>query len=321
MTASASAWLGSDGILLHIGAHKAGTTAIQHAFAAARPRLAEQGVSYPGRTEAHHRAAAAAARRVRGFGADRGVVDREEWLSVARAATAHPGRTVLSSETFTEVDGDGVRRIAADLGSDRTFVALTLRPLSRILPSTWQEALKGGLAQEFEPWLRAILDRDPTVTPSFWRRNDVAAVLGRWIDIVGADRVAVICLPQNDPGFLTASFERLIGLSASTLDVPPAGRSNRSLSAAEADIILQVNASVQGQLSRADYHRLLRRGAWLSLVRHREPGPDEGRVSMPDWAIDRAEGESRVMVDWIRSSGVHVEGDLAWIASAVSART
>ncbi len=321
MTAQTTGWLSPDGILLHIGAHKAGTTAIQNALSTARPRLLEQGVSYPGTTEAHHRAAAAAARRVRGFGDDRGVVDRAAWTSVAQAALAHPGRTVLSSETFTEVDDRGVRRIAADLTPSRTFVTLTLRPFERILPSTWQEALKGGLTEEFDVWLRAILDRDPAMTPSFWRRNDVAAVLGRWIDIVGAHQVAVICLPPDDPTFLPTSFESLIGLSPSTLSLPVSGRSNRSLSAVEAEIVRQINVSVHGQLTRADYHRLLRRGAWLSLVRRREPGSDEGRVSLPAWARECAGAESQAVADWIRRSGVTVVGDLSWLTPTLTSRS
>ena len=88
MTAS-TPWLPPDGILLHIGAHKAGTTALQYSLAHARPRLVAQGVSYPGTTEAHHRAAAAAARRVRGFGADRGVMDPKEWTAVAGTQLRH----------------------------------------------------------------------------------------------------------------------------------------------------------------------------------------------------------------------------------------
>jgi hypothetical protein len=35
--------------LLHIGPHKTGSTAVQSAFHAARTRLADQGVVYPGR--------------------------------------------------------------------------------------------------------------------------------------------------------------------------------------------------------------------------------------------------------------------------------
>ncbi len=52
-------WVPRGGLLLHIGPHKTGTTALQAAFAEARPRLETFGVSYPGQHAAPHGAAMA----------------------------------------------------------------------------------------------------------------------------------------------------------------------------------------------------------------------------------------------------------------------
>ena len=41
--------LPEDGLLLHVGPHKTGTTAVQSAFFAASSTLREHGVRYPGR--------------------------------------------------------------------------------------------------------------------------------------------------------------------------------------------------------------------------------------------------------------------------------
>ena len=51
--------LPEDAVLLHIGVHKTGTTAIQAALADAREELASLGVRYPGKLQAQHRAAQA----------------------------------------------------------------------------------------------------------------------------------------------------------------------------------------------------------------------------------------------------------------------
>ena len=52
-------------VLLHIGPHKTGTTAVQSALASARPRLKTAGVLYPGRAD--HPAVQEAFNRVAGI--------------------------------------------------------------------------------------------------------------------------------------------------------------------------------------------------------------------------------------------------------------
>jgi hypothetical protein len=44
-------------VLVHVGFHKTGTTALQSAFASTRPELLAAGVLYPGELRSHHRAA------------------------------------------------------------------------------------------------------------------------------------------------------------------------------------------------------------------------------------------------------------------------
>ena len=52
-----------DAVLLHVGVHKTGTTAIQAALADARPELRRAGVLYPGKRKAQHRSAMAVTQR------------------------------------------------------------------------------------------------------------------------------------------------------------------------------------------------------------------------------------------------------------------
>ena len=63
MEASTIAPIGQGEVLLHVGLHKTGTTALQVALSDARPVLPEHGVKYPGKGLYHHRAILAGADR------------------------------------------------------------------------------------------------------------------------------------------------------------------------------------------------------------------------------------------------------------------
>ena len=101
-----------NGLLLHIGVHKTGTTAIQAALADARTDLAANGVRYPGKLQAHHRAALAVLGRPWGWNARGGaVLDTEHFDKLAKRANAYSGRVVISSEFFCEADEETARTV------------------------------------------------------------------------------------------------------------------------------------------------------------------------------------------------------------------
>ena len=79
-------------VLLHIGPHKTGTTAIQGALAAARAELAEHGVTYPGHAGAHHAEARALRRHPAGWVNDtEPLPDQKVWRKFTRRSTGTPG--------------------------------------------------------------------------------------------------------------------------------------------------------------------------------------------------------------------------------------
>jgi hypothetical protein len=186
-----------DGVLLHIGVHKTGTTAIQAALADARTDLKAQGSRYPGLLKHHHRQALAAMERPWGWRKQGGsTYDAHYFQRIARIARMRRGRTVLSSEFFCEADTETARRIRDELGGDRVHVVVALRSLGGLLASSWQQYLKYGLTTPYEKWLREIL-KDTTpgkVSPTFWKRQDHAAVVGRWAEAVGASNLTVLIL-------------------------------------------------------------------------------------------------------------------------------
>lgn len=304
----------ASGVLLHVGVHKTGTTAIQAALSDARPDLKAAGVRYPGKLQAHHRAALAVLGRPWGWNARGGtVMDRAHFDKLARQTARAPGRVVISSEFFCEASGDVAAQVAHDLGGGRVHVVVTLRNLGRLLPSSWQQYLKYGLTTPYETWLTDVFaapGATKNMTPTFWKRHDHGDVLRRWSEAVGADHVTVLILDDVDRSAQFRAFAQLLGISEEILVSRMDLTSNRSMTAAEAELLVRLNKKVKKQLQWDEYVRFVRRGVALGMVEGREPAPEEPRLHTPDWALDAAADRGRAAVETIRTLGVTVVGDL-----------
>ena len=126
--------LPADAVLVHVGFHKTGTTALQDALARVRPDLLEVDVLYPGELRSHHRAAMAVTERTWGWGDQGGRKHRPKyWDDLVAASGAHPGRVMISSEALSLAREPAIDRMVAELGADRLHVVGTLRPFERIV--------------------------------------------------------------------------------------------------------------------------------------------------------------------------------------------
>ena len=121
-------------VLLHIGPPKTGTSALQGACHSCREAMLEQGVRYAGRTQQSGRAAYAVLGRTHPTLG--GAPSIHHWRRlVAEVRNAREARVFVSSEFFAGADDAQAARIVDELGGERVHVALTLRPVSRILAS------------------------------------------------------------------------------------------------------------------------------------------------------------------------------------------
>ena len=319
--------LPADAIWVHVGVHKTGTTALQASLAAARTSLLEQGVLYPGRESSHNMAALAGMGRSWGWrqeGATR--LSRRTWSRVARAARRHRGRVILSSEFLSEADPATIARLVAELGPERVHVLITLRPLGRILPSSWQQGLKYGGTRRYRPWLAKVLRRRRRGgrlrggrVRTFWRRHDHGAVVKRWADVVGADRVTVAILEGLDRTALHRLTEQRLALRAGTL-TPVAEAANRSMTLPEARLVLALNRAVRRRYDWPTYSTRIRRGAILALVEGRTPPEGEATIRTPRWARAKAARLGRRAarrIRRLRASGLHVVGRPALLGREV----
>ena len=173
--------------LVHIGFNKTGTTSIQGALSDARRNLPAHGAVYPGEDRYHKRPGiyiSGASGRI----GDEPVSERDWKRLVKQTNAAGDKRVVISSEWLCQSPEDAVRRVVEDLGGDRVHIVATLRPLAKILPSSWQQFLQNGMRTGYETWLRGMLLEPPydKPTPSFWQRHRHAEVLERWAKIAGA---------------------------------------------------------------------------------------------------------------------------------------
>ena len=296
--------------LLHIGPHKTGTTTIQGAFHGARADLLSQGVRYAGRSRQQAQAAHAVTGRAWHLTGGKPPPIGTWHALVREVRRAREPRVVISSEFFSDADPQAIRRIVNDLDPARVHVAVTLRPLARIVPSQYQQWVQNGMRKSFDRWLDGTFNRPPGArTPLFWWRHRHDRLIARWAEVVRPDAITVVVVDDRDHAMVLRVFEALLGLREATL-VPDEDRTNRSLTLPEVEAVRAFNVAYKGEgLPMSLHSRVMRLGA-AQLMKAREPGPDEPRLEMPQWALDRVAVIAREMVDAIAASGVRVIGDL-----------
>lgn len=313
--------LDDDSIVLHIGVHKTGTTAIQTALARSRDLLLEHGIRYPGTGMAHRNIASSALGRPIGWRTDGArKPDPRLWARTVREARSWPRRTLISSEFLAEADDQTTQRIVDDVGADRLEVIITLRNFARILPSAWQQNLKSGFQTPYEDWVRRMLfDVDEaTAGTIFWRRHRHDLLVNRWAKMASPERVTVVVVDESDRLGIFSSFEGLLGLPAGTLAQHSGAVTNRSLTLAEAEFLRRLNLAVGGAPGWAAYRDSVHDGMEKGLVEGRIPPGDEQRLQTPQWALDRAADFAGEFADAIEQSGVGVVGDLAVLRAHVT---
>jgi hypothetical protein len=304
--------------LVHVGAHKTGTTAVQGAFSLAAGRLAEHGVSYfgpvPGRTYLKGALAVTGSKPQLG----QPVPDLRHWTDLVADLAAQGDRRVLvSSAFFGDGDAAAAARVVADLRPSPVYPVVTLRPLAKVLPSQWQQYVQNGLRLSYEDWLDGTFNRPPGQgpRPTFWRRHRHDELVARWAEAAGPDQVIAIVVDESDRLMLLRTFEELLGLPAGFLELDDSAE-NRSLTLGEAELIRLVNEEIdRREWPEKIYSMFMKGGALKQLKLGYRPGPGEPRVSTPAWALKRAAEIDTEMAGRIADLGVRVVGSISSLAA------
>jgi hypothetical protein len=313
--------LPANSIMLHIGAHKTGTTSLQAALFAARNPLEEHGViNLVADGDETANPAARAVQRLPSSGSTGTPVDYNVWTTLVDQAKAHPNQMVsISAEAFAVSESPVIKQIVKDLGLGRLQVVITLRPLGKILPSQWQQDLHGAwLSLEFEEWLkktlkdvRPVKQIGPLQVPNqFWFRHRHDALLQRWVDAVGSDRVTLVVADDQRKSSLLEHFENLLSLREGTLSSAAVAR-NQSMTLPEMQIMQRYGELLESSelgkkiVARSRYHKALR-----ILRKIRPENLNDAQLVIPEWSYGRVSDIQQEMLEHMQASGVAVIGTL-----------
>ncbi len=295
-------------VLLHIGPYKTGTTAIQSSLQKHRADLAEHGVLYPGSGVRQRRASwAAVGRSPRGMP----TVGQDSWqkmLGEIHESDAH--RVVVSSEDFTSAPAEAVRTIVDDLGADRVHVVMVIRPLDKLLPSSWQQRVKSAReTMTLDEWLRGVLEkRGQWRSRAFWDNQSVEKLVGKYANAVPRERIILVVSDESDRTQQMRLFESLLALPEGLLT--PGEETNTSLSLARTELLRRVNLLAAERGWSEEIRRALIHAGMLPDLREAPLEPGEPMIpGLPAWAADRVDRLNRGRAERVRTSGCRVVGD------------
>jgi len=298
--------------LVHIGAHKTGTSSLQGAFHDQREALAALGVRYPGRDVNH----ALAFRALFGWASAETQTLGQHRLGDLRAALAQTGddRALLSSEELTWATLEEARGVR-DLVGPRSHVVLTLRDMGGFLPSMWQQAVRNGEPLGFDEWLAQRLRRPERVRT--FHREDGTFLTHRWAQVFGADAVTVVVLQRSAPARLFTVFEQLLALPAGTLAV---SERNRGMTLPESEVVRQLNTRTRGmRIPAARRRSLVYAGPVTRMLHDWQPPAGTPRPTVPQRHVEGVAALGRLVADEVRASGVRVVGSLDELARVPAA--
>ena len=294
----------SNGLLLHIGVHKSGTTSLQAACRSSRKMLNAADVLYQGpRVKDWSKIDPRASAR------DVGQTKLES------AIGKHNGRVFVSSEFLCSANVAQADRWVSRLAQGRQVrVLITVRSLADLLPSTWQQRVRARASatiHEYEEWLRAVFSEGTPENEVFWGRNDYPAVVARWGAVVGLPNISIVVADRKRPDRLLRLTEQLLALKPSSLEFAEPQHFNTAMSYREVELLRQVKTQT-AQLDKEERKALNLRA--LRAIREAQLGG--GGVPLPVWAASRMAEIGVSYADVLRKSGAVVDPNIAEIAES-----
>ena len=306
-------------IIIHAGFHKTGTTALQQSLHDNRDALQLAGLSYlvVGAGAAAHNSVLALANRGWGWkNRGRKVIPKKRWTALVGQMRKSAGTAVVSSEFFSELSEKFVAQVRNDLANIPVKIVFTLRPLDKLFPSAYTQALKAGSTKTYSEWLKVQLDDyHAAAKANFWKRNRHANVIGRWAKIFGPENVYVLFVDESQPTLLYSQFEGICGLAPQTLK-PAVGKGlNRSLTFSETALLREVNAIFPQERPWLEYDLFIRRGLVRPLTN--SPVTAGGKVSLltPAWAASQIKEIAETEMELLRQLPVNFMGDIELMRS------
>jgi hypothetical protein len=300
-------------VYLHVGFHKTGTTAIQESFYRYSSEMEDLGINYATNSRrANHRDAWALRERAWGW-KNRGgeMIPISVWEKKVKRIGSRKLNSLLSSEFFSELDDTQLNRMAADLKDYDVEVIFTIRPLAKILGSSYQQYLKYGIKVSYEEWLKDIFKNTETSksTPTFWRRHRHDLVISRWAKAFGNHKIHLVVVDELEPALLYETFNKILQLPTGTLNAVEGKGSNRSLNFSEITLLLALNRAFPKDRDWKDYEMFVREGPIRALTNQAHLALLGEKLLTPQWALDESLKVSLKSVSKIDELGINIYGD------------
>jgi hypothetical protein len=301
-------------LVAHLGFHKTGTTALQESFSTHRDLLKDHGIIYPDLGQkAHHRAAWALIGRSWGWKNKGGKnFPIAEWEKLVKKTKKNNQTTLISSEFFCELSAEQIERFKKDINCKDVAIVFTLRPLLKLLTSSYQQYLKYGLTPTYEEWLHSVLDQPgkSKLTPTFWKRHEHGRVIRQWAEVFGPENVYVVIADERQPTAIFEAFNSILGLPAATITQVEGISSNRSLTYEEVCLLLEINKYFPKDRVWTEYEIYIREGAIKHLTDNVRVDQSAEKLLTPQWAVDKVKEISAASVARIKESGVNIIGNI-----------
>ena len=240
------------------------------------------------------------------------------WTKMVRLVKKSKSQNVvMSSEFFSELSMDHIKKIQSSIGDREVKVLFTLRPLAKLLSSSYQQYLKFGVKDDYSTWLHSVLDEPGVskITPTFWKRHMHGKVVSAWAEVFGAANISVIVVDEQNPEFLFQSINKYLNLAPGFLKPQPTS-TNRSLSLEETTLLLELNRKFPEKRDWDEYEVFVRKGYIRYLTNTVSIKDGKDKLPTPAWAVAKANEVASASKLEITELGVEVIGDIESLDSA-----
>lgn len=169
--------------LIHIGAHKTGTSYLQDLFQSLAPRFLERGLLVPDRW---HRRRRQAGHHQLPIDLARGhTQDLQREFAEVEGAGARD--VLISSEGLSGMRPEGVRLLGQLIGGAEVRIVFYCRRWSDLLPSSWQEGIRQGHCRPFSDLVKRVMSR-----PAEQHLVNFDQRLSAYAEVFGRDRLNIV---------------------------------------------------------------------------------------------------------------------------------
>jgi len=296
-------------LYVHIGMQKTGTSYLQGAMLRNRAVLADQGLDLVPPTKRETFELMLLVRdRYKPALDPASVPESLEKFSAALRRAPGP-RALISQESLAAAGPHQIRRLLDACGDREVHVIVTVRDLARQLPSSWQQLIKSGGTATYRRFVRQARAREQEGSDQRpWTNLNVLAVLARWSEAVGPERIHVVTVPPagSPPTALLERYCSVVGVDPNRM-VPEETRGNISLGRVQAELLRRVNSELPAEMRpRQVYGAVGKRFFAAQVLAAQEPSTIRVPAEFRAWCDEVADRQIKT----IDSAGYVVTGQL-----------